>query len=87
VVSLFTTETKYTVYNHACDEASWLMKLCSYVGLSYVAIIVQCDNNSVICLAKNPTFHVKTKHIDIKYHFIKGMVEDGKMILEKVDTR
>jgi hypothetical protein len=39
-----------------------------------------------ICLAKNPTFHVKTKHIDIQYHFVRDMVEDGKVILEKVDT-
>jgi hypothetical protein len=74
------------VATHACKEAIWLMKLCSKVGLSQRAITIQCDSNSAICLAKNPTFHAKTKHIDIQYHFIRDMVEDGKVILEKVDT-
>jgi hypothetical protein len=54
---------------HACKEAIWLMKLCSEVGLSQRAITIQCDSNNAICLAKNPTFHAKTKHIDIQYHF------------------
>jgi len=40
----------------------------------------------VIYLAKNPTFHARTKHIDVWYHFVHDMVEDGKVILEKIDT-
>lgn len=49
--------------------------------LSQRAITIQFDSNGAICLAKNPTFHAKTEHIDIK-----DMVEDKKVILEKVDT-
>jgi hypothetical protein len=62
------------------------MKLCSEIWLSQRAITVQCDSNDAIYLAKNPTFHAKTKHIDIQYHFLRDMVDDGKVILEKVDT-
>ena len=62
------------------------MKLCSNVGLSQRAITIQCDSNSAIFLAKNPTFHAETKNIDVQYHFIRDMVEDDKVILEKVDT-
>ena len=40
-----------------------------------------------MCLAKNPTFHARTKHIDVQYHFVHNMVKDGKVNLEKVDTR
>ena len=38
-------------------------------------------------MAKNPTFHARTKHIDVQYHFVCDKVDDGKVDLEKVDTR
>jgi hypothetical protein len=37
-------------------------------------------------LAKNPTYHLKTKNIDVQYHFVRDMVEEKKVLLEKVDT-
>ena len=37
-------------------------------------------------LAKNPTYHSKTKHIDVQYHFVRDMIEDKKVLLVKVDT-
>ena len=37
-------------------------------------------------MAKNPAYHVKTKHIDVQYHFVRDMVEEKKVMLEKVDT-
>jgi hypothetical protein len=66
--------------------AIWLMKLCSYVGISQRVNILQCDSNSVICLAKNMIFHTKAKHIVINYQFVWYMVKDGKVIMRKVDT-
>jgi hypothetical protein len=47
---------------------------------------LDCDNRSAIFLAKNPTYHSKTKHIDVQYHFVRDMVEEKKVLLEKVDT-
>ena len=44
------------------------------------------DNHSAICLAKNPTFHARTKHIDVQYHFVRDMVEDDKVKLEEVEN-
>ena len=44
------------------------------------------DNQSVIHLAKNSTFHSKTKHIQLKYHFIQSVLEDGQLKLEKIHT-
>ena len=43
-------------------------------------------SHSAIFLAKNPKYHSKTKHIDVQYHFVREMVEKGKVLLEKVDT-
>jgi hypothetical protein len=50
------------------------------------AIRIDCDSQSAIFLAKNPTYHSKTKHIDIQYHFVRDMVEENKLLLMKVDT-
>ena len=49
-------------------------------------MIIYSDNQSVICLVKNPNFHAKTKHIDVQYHFVKDIVEDSKVKLKKVET-
>ena len=48
--------------------------------------MLHCDSQSAIILAKNPIFHVKTKHIAIKYHFIQDVLKDKHMELVKVHT-
>jgi hypothetical protein len=50
------------------------------------AVKIDCDSQNVIFLEKNPTYHSKTKHIDVQYHFVRDMVEDNKVLLEKVET-
>ena len=47
---------------------------------------IHSDSQSAIYLAKNPTFHARTKHIDVQYHFVRDMVQDDKVKLEKVET-
>jgi hypothetical protein len=79
-VALSTTEDEYTAATHASKEAVWLHRLCLGIGLVQQALILDCDSQSEILLAKNPTYHSKTKHIDVQYHFVRDMVE------EKVDT-
>ena len=44
------------------------------------------DNQGSIALAKNPQYHKRTKHIDIRYHFVREKVEDGQVILEYIST-
>ena len=47
---------------------------------------LHCDSQSAIMLAKNPVFHAKTKHIEVKFHFIRDMLEDKSLHLVKVHT-
>jgi hypothetical protein len=47
---------------------------------------VSCDSQSTIFLENNPTYHSKTKHNDVKYNFIRDMVEINKVLLDKLDT-
>ena len=47
---------------------------------------INCDNQGAIALAKDNKFHARTKHIDIRYHFIREAVEDGKILVKYIPT-
>ena len=49
-------------------------------------IPIKCDNTSAICLTKNPIQHSKTKHIEIRHHFIRDHVQKGDIMLKTIDT-
>ena len=49
-------------------------------------MIIYSDSYSAIYLGKNPTFHVRTKHTDLQYHFVGDVVKDDKVKVEKVET-
>jgi hypothetical protein len=85
-VALSTTEFEYMVGTHGIKEIIWLQRLCLGIGLVKQAVRIDCDSQSAIFLAKNPTYHSKTKHIDFQYHFVRDMVEEKKVLLMKVDT-
>jgi hypothetical protein len=86
VVALSTTESEYMEATHASKEAIWLKILCSVIGLVQQAVRIDCDSQSAIFLARNSTYHSKTKNIDVQYHFVRDMVEEKKVLLVKVDT-
>ena len=79
-----TTEAKYIAATKACKEAIWLAHLVRDLGIAVEIPTLHCDSQSAILLAKNPVFHAKTKHIEVKYHFIREMLEDKLMKLVKV---
>ena len=87
VIALSTTKAEYMAPTLACQEVVWLKRLCSDIGYDVGRITILCDNESVICLAKHPAFHARTKYIDIQYHSVCDMIKDGKVNLEKVDTQ
>jgi phosphoribosyl-AMP cyclohydrolase len=79
VVALSTKEVEYITITHARKEVVWLQILCSGIGLVQQVVRIDCDSQSVIFLVKNPTYHSKTKHIDVQYHFVREMVEEKKV--------
>ena len=86
VVALSTIEAEYMETTHVSKQLVWLQRLCSSMGLVKRAIRIECDRQSEIFLAKNPSYHSKTKHIDVQYHFVRDMVETKRVLLVKVDT-
>ena len=82
IVSLSTTESEYIAATHAAKEALWLHSLITQVfGPLTQATTLFLDNQSAIALAKDHQYHPRTKHIDIRFHFIRWVVEDGKIRL------
>ena len=50
-------------------------------------LVIYCDNTSAINISKNVVMHTKTKHIAIKYHFLRELVQDKEVRLEYVNTK
>ena len=79
-VALSTAEAEYVALSTAVQEAIWLQQLTSdLMNKSSQEMIIYEDNQSTICLAKNQQIHGRTKHIDIKYHFVCDLVEAGRI--------
>ena len=49
-------------------------------------IFIYSDNQSAICLAKNPVFHVQTKHIDVRFQFVREIIRERQILLQKIET-
>ena len=63
-----------------------MKKLLSDYKISQDTMIVYCDNSSAIDISENPIQHVKTKHIEIRYHFIRELIERKIVTLEYIPT-
>ncbi|KAK9690068.1 hypothetical protein RND81_09G102500, partial [Saponaria officinalis] len=85
-VALSTTEAEYIASAEACKEMLWLKNFLLELGQKQERYILVCDSQSAIYLAKNPTYHSRSKHIDVRYHWIRDMLEDKKLQLDKVHT-
>jgi len=67
VVALSTTEAEYMALTEAVKEAIWLKGLCSELGFKQDNVMVHCDSQSALALAKNSVHHERTEHIDTKF--------------------
>ncbi|KAF1318445.1 Integrase catalytic core protein, partial [Globisporangium splendens] len=87
-VALSSTEAEYMALSEATQEAVWLKGILCELGehSSDRPVKIFEDNQGSIALAKNPEFHKRTKHIDIRYHFVRGKVEDDQVVLEYCPT-
>ena len=86
VVALLTTEAEYIALTTAVKESVWLRGLAANFGVIQKTMAIGCDNNSTISLAKHQVYHEKSKHIDVKMHFVREKIEEGVVTVFKVDT-
>nr|GEY46752.1 retrovirus-related Pol polyprotein from transposon TNT 1-94 [Tanacetum cinerariifolium] len=75
VVALSTTEAGYMALTEAVNEAIWLRGLLEELGVELNTVAVNCDNQGTIHLSRNHAFHERTKHINVRYHFTREVLE------------
>eukprot|EP00253_Pinus_taeda_P008847 PITA_08847 len=86
VVALSTTEAEYVAATEASKEMIWLQRFMGELGKEHDKGTLYNDSQSAIHLSKNSAFHSRTKHIQLNYHFIRSVLEDGQLKLEKIHT-
>ncbi|GKC59951.1 retrotransposon protein, putative, ty1-copia subclass [Tanacetum coccineum] len=86
VVALSTTEAEYMALTEAVKEAIWLRGLLEELGVELNTVAVNCDNQGAIHLSRNHVFHERTKHINVRYHFIREVLEAKTVKVLKVGT-
>ncbi|KAJ9566123.1 hypothetical protein OSB04_002089 [Centaurea solstitialis] len=85
-VSQSTTEDEYIAASQCCSQSLWIQNQMQDYGLSFLQTPIYIDNNSAISIVNNPVKHSKTKHIEIKYHFIRDCNEKKIIQVLKVHT-
>ncbi|GKE35514.1 hypothetical protein Tco_1454836, partial [Tanacetum coccineum] len=75
--AMSTAEAEYVSLSACCAQVIWMRAQLLDYGYKYNRILMYCDSKSAIAISCNPVQHSKTKHIDIRYHFIKEHVEKG----------
>jgi hypothetical protein len=86
-ISLSTTEAEYIAAATCCTQVLWMIQTLVDLEVKYTAPIpIHCDNTSAISVSKNPVFHSKTKHIPIKYHFLREQVTNQIVQVHYIPT-
>ncbi|KAG7563872.1 Integrase catalytic core [Arabidopsis suecica] len=87
-VAQSTAEAEYIAVCAATNQAIWLQRLMKDIGFdSQGGVPIYCDNKSAIAIGKNPVQHRRTKHIDIKYHFVREAEHKGLIKLKYAKKR
>jgi hypothetical protein len=88
VVALSSCETKYIAASTASTQALWLVRLLSdLLCRDTGAVELRVDSKSALALIKNPVFHERSKHIRVKYHFIRCCLEEGNFKACYINTK
>jgi hypothetical protein len=84
--SISSTEAEYIAMSSCCAQILWMISQLSDYGFTYSKVPMYCDNKSAIALCCNNVQHSRSKHIDIRHHFIREQVEKGIVELYFVKT-
>ena len=85
-ISLSTDEAEYKAMGCCCTQILWIKHNLIDFEIKLECVSIKCDNTSAINLTKNPIQHSRTKHIDIKHHFIRDLVLTKEVKVEYVST-
>ncbi|GJX31149.1 putative ribonuclease H-like domain-containing protein, partial [Tanacetum coccineum] len=86
VVATSSTEAEYVAAASCCGQVLWIQNQMLDYGYNFMHTMINIDNNSTICIVKNPVSHTKTKHIEIRYHFIRDCYDKKLIQVVKIHT-
>ncbi|GKB15985.1 putative ribonuclease H-like domain-containing protein [Tanacetum coccineum] len=86
IVANSTTKAEYVATANCCGQVLWIQNQLLDYGYNFMNTKIFIDNESTICIVKNPVFHSKTKHIEIRHHFIKDSYEKRLIQVIKIYT-
>jgi len=85
-ISLSTDEAEYIAAGSCCTQLLCMKTLFGDYRFSQDTMVINCDNTSAINISKNPVQHSRTKHIDIRHHFLRDLVESEVVSLSFIST-
>jgi hypothetical protein len=86
-VALSTAEAEYIAVGHCCAQLLWMRQTLRDYGYKLTKVPLLCDNESAIRMADNPVEHSRTKHIAIRYHFLRGHQQKGDIEIAYINTK
>jgi hypothetical protein len=86
-VALSTAEVEYIATGHCCAQLLWMRQTLRDYGYKLSKVPLLCDNESAIRMADNPVEHSRTKHIAIRYHFLRDHQQRGGIEIDYVSTK
>ncbi|GKD70910.1 retrovirus-related pol polyprotein from transposon TNT 1-94, partial [Tanacetum coccineum] len=86
IVATSTTEAEYVVAANCCGQVLWIQNQMLDYGFNFMNTKIYIDNESTICIGKNPVFHSKIKHIEIRHHFIRDAYKKKLIQVLKIYT-
>ncbi|GJU33380.1 hypothetical protein Tco_1176969 [Tanacetum coccineum] len=86
IVATSTTASEYVAAANCCGQVLWIQNQMLDYGFNFMNTKIYIDNESTICIVKNPVFHSKTKHIAIRHHFIRDAYEKKLIQVLKIHT-
>jgi hypothetical protein len=85
-MALSTAEAEYISVGSCCAQLLWMKQTLLDYGIDFKDILLLCDNESAIKIANNPVQHSRTKHIDIRHHFLRDHVSKGDIKIDGIGT-
>ncbi|XP_051127606.1 uncharacterized mitochondrial protein AtMg00810-like [Andrographis paniculata] len=85
-IALSTAEAEYVAAGSCCAQLLWIKQMLKDYGIEKESFVLWCDNTSAISISKNPVQHGRTKHIEIRYHFIRTLMEAEVCKLQHIGT-
>ncbi|GJT15686.1 putative ribonuclease H-like domain-containing protein [Tanacetum coccineum] len=86
IVANSTTKREYVAAANCCGQVLWIQNQMMDYGFNFMNTKIHIDNESTICIVKNPVYHSSTKHIDIQHHFIRDCYEKRLINVIKIHT-